>query len=205
VDRYLERFAERCAPEGVTCQVLRKVGLPSEQILTEAEDFDLTLLGQQTYFHFATQESPDETLDAVLRQSRRPVVAVPLKLPRSQTVVVAYDASPAAIRALEAYQRTAPLVGQTVYVVSVARNAGEAVRPAEEGARFLRFLGFRAEARPLPASGPTVELLLEQVRELGAGMLVLGAHGHSSIREAFFGSTTQTVLEKSEVVLFLHH
>jgi nucleotide-binding universal stress UspA family protein len=204
VDHLLERFAERCAGAGAAGQTLRKVGLPWEEILWEAEDYDLTVMGKQTYFQLETQEYPDPTFDLVLRNSRRPVVAVPLKLPTSAAVVVAYNAAPAAVRALEALQRCELLVDQSIHVVSVARREAEAARHAEEAATFLRFYGLHAQPRPLATTRAVAEVLLEQVRELDAGLVVLGAYGSSSFQEAFRGSKTQAVLEQAEVVLFLH-
>jgi nucleotide-binding universal stress UspA family protein len=206
VATFLERFTARCTAAGVPSRVVKAVGAPAEQILSLGEDAGLLLLGQQTFFHFETQASADRTLEAVLHRSHRPVVAVPQALPDNRAVVVAYDAQPPAVRALEAFQKSGWYEGQTVYVVSVAGDAPSAARQGEEGARFLRFAGMAAEARPLCASGPPAMSLLDQVRERGAGMLVLGAYGRSRFAETLFGSTTRSILKKSEnVLLFLHH
>jgi nucleotide-binding universal stress UspA family protein len=202
---FLERFTQRCAAAQLPCQALQEVGLPSERLLSEAEDHDLTLVGQRSYFHFATQTRPDETLGVVLRQCRRPVVAVPTKLPESRTAVVAFDGRPASSRALEAFRKAVPEHWETVRVVSVDRRPEVARRHAEEGARFLRFYDIPAEARPLPASRPTAELLLDQVRDLGAGMLVLGAFEQRDRGKSLSGATTRAVLEKVNALLFLHH
>jgi nucleotide-binding universal stress UspA family protein len=206
VGTFLERFTARCAEAGVSARIMKDIGVPAELILSFGEDADLLLLGQRTFFHFETQAPADRTLEAVLHRSHRPVVAVPAALPDNRAVVVAYDAQPPAVRALEAFQKSGWYEGQTVYVVSVAGDAPSAARQAEEGARFLRFAGMTAEARPLCASGPPAMPLLDQVRELGAGMLVLGAYGRSRIAETLFGSTTRSMLKKSEnALLFLHH
>jgi nucleotide-binding universal stress UspA family protein len=206
VASFLERFTRRCADASVTCRSVEHVGLPSERILFEAEDHDLTLLGQRTYFHFETQQEADETLTAVLQASRRPVVAVPQKLPASRSAVVAYDGSPPAVRALEAFQKARLEEWHTVRVLSVADDLAEATRHAEEAARFLRFYTLPAEARPLPASRDPVELLLEQVRDLHAGMLVMGAFGQAKLVTWWTGSTTQTVLkEERDLLIFFHH
>ena len=105
----------------------REVGLPSAEILAEEGKFDLTLLGKRTYFHFETQADEDETLEVVLRRSHHPVVAVPMKLPAPAPVVVAYDASPAAGRALAAFPGSGLYEGQAVHVVSVARGYARTV------------------------------------------------------------------------------
>jgi nucleotide-binding universal stress UspA family protein len=202
---FLERFTKRCTEAGVTCQALEKVGLPSERILVEANAFELIFLGQRTYFHFETQTDPDETLRVVLRKGSRPVVAVGEKLPESRSVLVAYDGSPPAIRALEAFQRAGLDQWEAVQVVSVARDRAKAARQAEEAVRLLRSYNLPAEARSLVSSRPVAELLLQQIRDLKPGLLVMGAFGRSQFAQSLFGSTTQAVLEKADTLLFLHH
>src|SRR5262245_29244798 len=134
---FLEQFTRNCGEAGVTSRTLEEVGLPSERLLFVGEDFDLTILGQLTYFHFETQTKADEPLRVVLHESRRPVVAVCPKLPASLAVLIAYDASPGAVRALEAFQKTGLERWQPVRVVSADRDPAEATRRAEEAARFL--------------------------------------------------------------------
>jgi nucleotide-binding universal stress UspA family protein len=50
VEQFLERFTLRCTEAGVPSKLLEDIGLPWEQILVEAQRYDLILLGQQTYF-----------------------------------------------------------------------------------------------------------------------------------------------------------
>jgi nucleotide-binding universal stress UspA family protein len=49
------------------------------------------------------------------------------------------------------------------------------------------------------------EVILDQVRQYQARLLVLGAYGQSTLREFFLGSVTRTVLQHSHVPLFLYH
>jgi nucleotide-binding universal stress UspA family protein len=206
IARVLRRFTDRCAEAEVPFRVLQQEGIPSQAIVFEAEDYDLTLLGQRTYFDPESQTDPDETLEVVLRNSRRPVVAVCERPPHSRSVVVASDASPPAVRALEAFQKSELEQWQTVRVVSVAGDEATAARHAEEGARFLKAYNIPAEAQPLSASRPTAELLMKEVQELEAGMLVMGAFGRSAFTESFLSSTTLSILEKErDTLLFLHH
>jgi len=53
-------------------------------IFLEAQHYDLIMLGQQTFFHFETQDTSDDTLSVVVKQSPCPVVAVPATLPRGR-------------------------------------------------------------------------------------------------------------------------
>src|SRR5215831_8054180 len=104
VEQLLQDCVQRCTEAGVMCRILQDTGLPSEHILLEAQQYDLIMLGLHTFFHFETQQQPDTTLDTVLRQSPRPIVAVPATLPAGRVVVVAYDGSPHAVRALQMFQ-----------------------------------------------------------------------------------------------------
>lgn len=52
--------------------------------------------------------------------------------------------------------------------------------------------------------GQTAQAILEEAKEVGADLIVLGAHGHTSFKEKLLGSTTEQVLQTSTVpVLFV--
>jgi nucleotide-binding universal stress UspA family protein len=205
VEQFLERFALRCSEAGVPFKLLEDVGLPWEQILVEAQRYDLILLGQQTYFHFETQQSPCETLHKVLKNSPRPVVTAPERPSSGSAVLVAYDSSLQAARALQAFQASGLHEGQKLHIVSVAENHVEAARHAGRAAEFLRFHEIHAHVHPLCSSAPPAEAILDQVRRLNASLLVMGAYGQPTLREFFLGSATRTVLKESQVPLFLYH
>lgn len=205
VEEFRAAFVGQCAAAGVRCQVLEDTGLPAEQIILEAQRYDLILLGQQTYFHFETERSPDDTLRRVLRSSPRPVVSVPEKLPEGRAVVVAYDSSLQAARTLQVFQAVGWTGAAEVHVVSVAAEAEVAQQHAERGHAFLRHHDVPAEAHALVSAEPPARVILEQVRQRNAGLLVMGAYGHSALREFFFGSVTQAMLRECPVPLFLYH
>lgn len=56
--------------------------------------------------------------------------------------------------------------------------------------------------KPQEASG---QQILEWVRRTESGLLVMGAHGHSRLRELLLGSTTHTILDASEIPVLLEH
>jgi nucleotide-binding universal stress UspA family protein len=206
VDRFLERFTLRCSDAGVACKLLEDVGLPADQIVLEAQRYDLILLGRRTFFRFETGEGPDQTLHDVLKISPRPVVAVPNSaLRQGRTVVVAYDGSLQAARALQAFQATNLHEAQTVHVVCVGSRHMEAAQQADRAADFLRLHEIESQVHPLVASVSPGQVLLEKVRELDATLVVMGAYGQPTWREFCFGSVTRTLLKLSPVPLFLYH
>jgi RNA recognition motif len=119
VEQFLEGFSQRCAEAGGTYHILQDTGLPAAHILLEAQHYDLIMLGQHTFFHFETQDTPDDTLSVVVKQNPCPVVAVPATLPEGRAVVVAYDGSAHATRALHMCQALRLDSAYDVHVVCV--------------------------------------------------------------------------------------
>lgn len=205
VKRALQAFSSRCAEAGVTSGTLEAIGLPAEQIMLEAQRYDLILLGQRTYFHFETQIEPDETLRNVVKHSPRPVVAVPEKPREGTTVIVAYDGSLQAARTLQAFQGVGLNGLQNVHIVCVHPDQNEASRHSDRAVEYLRFHDIAAQSHVIATSDAPARTILECVDALNGGLLVMGAYGQSTLKEFIFGSVTQSVLKESAVPVFLYH
>ena len=205
VEQYLEQFALRCAEAGVSCKLLEDVGLPGEQIMREAQRYDVILLGRESHFHFETQTTADETLASVAKHSPRPVVAVPDDPAEGTSVVVAYDGGLQAARALQAFQGIGWDGSQQVHVVCVHDDRLEAARCADRAVEFLASHAIKAYPHPIATATPPAEVILDQAEMFGAGLVVMGAYGRSSLKEFFFGSVTRALLQESPAPLFLYH
>ncbi len=83
-----------------------------------------------------------------------------------------------------------------------AQLAADHRQRLEEIAEQLRQGGLTVTTMVRP--GEAAQTVLETAKEIGADLLVLGAHGHTSFREKLLGSTTEQVLQASPVpVLFV--
>lgn len=205
VEQLLEQFSLRCSEAGVASKVIEGVGVPHEQIAREAQRYDIILLGQQTYFHFATQEGPCETLKTLVKDSPRPVVTVPEKLSGGKAILVAYDGSIQAARALQAFQAVAYHRLAPVHVLTVAADHVEACRHLDRAREYLAFHDVNCTPHPMVTSASVAHTLLQQIGPLDIGLVVMGAYGQPTLREFFLGSVTHTLLKECPVPLFLYH
>jgi nucleotide-binding universal stress UspA family protein len=205
VEQLLEKFSLRCVEAGVSSKVLEDVGVPYEQVVKEAERYDLIVLGKQTHFHFATQRNPCETLERLLKTMPRPVVAVPEQLTGGSAIVVAFDGSLQANRALQAFESSGLAKDQQVHVVTVGADHLKAARQADHAAEFLRFHDIAVTPHHLPVGESEATTILDKARELQAGLIVMGCYGRSAFREFFFGSVTCDAVNRSPLPLFLYH
>jgi len=201
----LDQFSERCHQHRVHGKTLNETGTPYVQLLEEAQRCDIIVLGQKTHFDYGWKDQADETLGRVLKDSPRPVVAVPQAAVNGQAVVVAYDGSLQASRALYAFEASGLARSRTVYVVSVAPIHAEATRHANRAVEFLRNHDIKAVDVALETHDKPGEIILNEVRRRDTGLLVMGAYGQPTLREFFIGSVTRVILEKSPVAVFCYH
>jgi nucleotide-binding universal stress UspA family protein len=114
---------------------------------------------------------------------------------RAQNVVVGYDGSEAAKRALD---RAADLVngyGSTLAVVSVVGRDGAAGGAAAEARE--RLLARHVSARYLEPRGDAAELLLDTATDLGADLLVVGRRDHNALQRLVLGSVSTKILHRA--------
>ena len=66
--------------------------------------------------------------------------------------------------------------------------------------------GVKAEVSVLARSLPRVsDVLARHVTDVDAGLMVMGAYGHSRFREAILGGATRNMLEKATVPVLMAH
>lgn len=206
VSGILERFALRCSDEQVAFKLLEDVGYPDAEIFRESERYDLIMLGTQTYFHADTKSGPCRTLESVLRNAPRPVTAVPKVLPGGGDILIAYDGSLQAARTLQMFVASGLAAVGDVQVLHVgSKKSIASAKLVDRAIEFLGFHGVQAQPLKITTSEATAKVLVDVAAEQSAGLLVMGAFGRSRIREFFIGSVTCSVLQTTQVPVFLYH
>ena len=209
VDQVLEQFTLKCSEERVSCKLLEDVGCPCEQIMLEAQRYDLIVLGQKSFFQFETSSRECDTLDKLLHATPRPVVVVPHHCRddwEGSGVLIAYDGSLQATRALQAFVASELNALGDVHVLSFQKTCQlEASKVADRAVEFLRFHDILAEPHTTTTPSCASEAILDAAKQISAGLIVMGSYGRNSLVEFFLGSVTRNVLQKTEVPLFLYH
>lgn len=207
VEGFLDHFSKRCVSAGVSCKLLEEFGPPREGLLLEAQRYDLLLLGNRDRptSTSETAEPPGRTLHAILKDAPRPVVAVPEDPRRGDSVLIGYDGSLQAARALYAFWAAGIGHSQKIRIVSIAREHTEAAKCAERAVEFLAFHDIRAESTPIASTAHPAEVLLDAERRFEASLVVMGAYGKPTLKEFFVGSVTRRILKEAGAPLFLHH
>jgi nucleotide-binding universal stress UspA family protein len=205
-EQVLAQFQARCQEKGVATRRLELRGRPAVKILEEMMDHDLTLIGRRVNFLFETKVDDAETRDNILHRARKPVIVVPEEPARAgHDVLVAFDGSSAAKRAVRSFAECGLAQGRTVHVASMDDDGEQAWEMATRGVELFKELSISAKPRSLVSALPVADAILDLRRKLGAGLLVTGAYTRSRLSELIWGSVTRNLIEKTPVPLFLHH
>lgn len=138
--------------------------------------------------------------------ARSPVLAVPngLKsLDVGGTAVVAWNGSSESAHAL---RFAMPMLhkASAVHIVTVGEDDGRA-QPSEASAYLSRH-GVSATLHEIAREGrPVGEALLAAASGVDGDYLVMGAYGHTRLREYVLGGVTRTVLVESQMPVLLAH
>lgn len=139
----------------------------------------------------------------------RPVLLLPgskgAPKPNFDHIVVGWDGGRAAARALA---DALPICARAASVKVVTITGDKALdSELQDGLkRHLRAHSIEAELIERPAAGADAgSALLEFCRSSGAGLLVMGAYGHSQLREFILGGATRTVVAEADLPVLMAH
>lgn len=142
--------------------------------------------------------APSGLAESLVLSSGRPIILFPPNQTASRVrrSLVAWNATRESIRAVA---DALPLLARaTVEVLIVDHERQRARHGQEPGADIARHLarhGAQVEVQRRSSGGKDVgQLLLSQAAAFRADLLVMGAYGHSTLREWIFGGVTRTVL-----------
>lgn len=154
-------------------------------------------------------------LDQVVLGAGRPVLLLPDRLLSMsepvfdfQRIVVGWNASRESARAI---QDALPFLHRadtvTVVTVTFETEAGESPESMSLLLQYLDAHGIAAQTEVIGhgQSGNSGEILLETAAAKNAGLLVMGAYGHSRWREIVLGGSTRHVLKHAQLPVLMSH
>jgi nucleotide-binding universal stress UspA family protein len=185
---------------------LRLTDAPEPALLAAGAGHDVIVLGRDSTL--GLEQNPDglaPVIEALLHDGARPLVVVPpLPMPESDKVLLAYDGSIPAMRAVQLFALLGLTEGMRVRVLSIAQDRAKAEAMAAVPAGYLRSHGFDVDAVGVEGSHP-VDAILAEATAMPARLLVMGAYEHSGLRTLFTGSATRKLLSAAPCPVFVAH
>ncbi len=195
----LSVFQQVCEEAGVAFTMEQVAGLVPRTILEKSELTDLIILGRSGEHSEWLEGLLGSTTQAVVRRSTRPVLVTGLATPGRERFLAAYDGSPHAKKALQVAVQVCSTWRAPLEVLTVGGSKAGAL--LEEARAYLdpHDIAVNYVAR----EGDPSETIVEHACECKADLLIMGAYGHTKVRELVVGSTTAYAMNRAACPLLL--
>ena len=141
-------------------------------------------------------------LERIARSSTWPVLVAARAFRPIRKVLIAYDGGASVMKAVDHLARLPLFAGLDIRLLTVGTDNAETRRRARTGARrHCRRAGIRWRRTSFPARSRQV--ITETVERDAIDLLVMGAYGHSRIRNLIIGSTTTEMIRSCKIPVLL--
>jgi len=198
----LEGHAAAVREAGLEVETRLETGIVSRIICDAAATHDAIVAGRRGEHATWGGLLLGSTLEEVVRGCAKPVLVTPREAAPLTRILAAYDGSRTANRALGLAATFAAGLDLPLVVVAVGSDAQEGRATLAEAESYLE--PHRLRTKAVLEGGSPVDGILQVCRREGCDLIVMGAYGHSRVRELFVGSTTDGIVRKAEVPVLLY-
>ncbi|MCQ8781500.1 universal stress protein [Mangrovibrevibacter kandeliae] len=198
----LEQAQAKLRGEGIDNIVYRlRHGDVVETVIEAEETTDFVVIGKRGEAADFASAHLGSNLERVVRGSSKPILVASRAFQPITTFLVAFDGGTSCMKAIDFIAGTELLKGASGQLLMVGNPSSGAEAKLWEADRTLRDLGFEIKSGIVP--GDPDEVIAERVESDGVDLVVMGAYGHSRIRQLIIGSTTTEMIRSCKVPVLL--
>jgi nucleotide-binding universal stress UspA family protein len=198
----LETHAATVRAAGLECTTRLETGVVSRVICEAAAAHDAIVVGRRGEHAVWSGFLLGSTVEEVVRGCAKPVLVTPAQAQPVTRILAAYDGSRTANRALGLAATLAAGLDLPLVVVCVSSDEREGRATLGEAEAYLEPHKLRTKA--VLESGAPVDGILQVAQRESCDLIIMGAFGHSRVRELFVGSTTDGILRVAELPVLLY-
>ncbi|VAX25030.1 hypothetical protein MNBD_IGNAVI01-2603 [hydrothermal vent metagenome] len=195
------KFINICNKMGVKYTFIEECCMPSSRIAAKANFYDLVVTGLKSEFRFDKKEYSSYFLKRILNNSITPVLAVPKFFKPIKNVLIAFDGSNSASRALQRFAHLANLNGQNIKLFMSTSGGDVKEEYIYEARDYLAAYG--AKNILLEWTVKPIHVALKDFYNFSPDLIVIGLHSKKFIVDYFIGSVTEQLIERDEIPLFI--
>ena len=176
-------------------------GAPADVICEHERTADLVIMGASGDFTEDQSKIIGENLEAVTRQTFKPLLIVAKAFRPIKSILAAYDGGQLANKGIALAGYFARRLDIPVTVLTASTNEEEASSLLHEAQKYLNY--YNIEFKLLHLDGQAETIIHDYANANDMDLIFMGAYGRSRIREAILGSTTQTVIQNAQMPVLL--
>lgn len=172
-----------------------------EAVREVEQDFRVVAIGKRGEGADFASGHLGSNLERIVREVKRPVFIASREFRPITKVLVAYDGSASAKAAIERIAESPVFEGLAITLLYAAPDNEASRNRLAEASDRLRNAGLEVQSRVI--EGEPEKVLEKLVSDEGLDLLVMGARGHSRIRNLFIGSTTMAMIQTVKIPVLL--
>jgi len=198
----LEFAKSRVQEAGVKAPICRQRHGDLVDTLIEIEkDIRLLVMGKQGSVGDSVGDHVGNNLERVVRTMHRPILVTPPTFNAPHNIMIAFDGSETTRKGVEMVANSALFKGLPSHVVMVNNDSKDVSEHLDWAKVTLETAGFIVATHEV--SGEVKQALCDFRDEHHIGLVVMGAYGHSTIRQFLVGSTTTKMMQHTTDVPLL--
>ncbi len=203
-DAALNQVEGKCAQAKVPFSREIREGIVSREIIKSADECDLIAMGKMGAHAEWRDVFLGTNVEFVVRQTHKPVLITLQEYKSFRKMLVAYDGSSFADKALRSGAEIAQAMKLPITVVCVADKKEDAAQTLTQAKSFLEAYKLAVDVVAKGGSdhaGGILEVCNDEDNKFD--ILVMGAYGHSRLQEMILGSTTVRVMRSTTCSILL--
>jgi nucleotide-binding universal stress UspA family protein len=193
----------KAANAGLAARAVELEGEPVDVMSGLLQTHDVVVVGRHGSFHEVDDRNSTLVM-GLLKHGPRPVWLAPENASAKGPILIAYDGSTPSARAMHLFTLMGLAAMGKVVVMTIGETLSEARKTAARGVDFLSAHGVAAETLAISAEDPSAAII-DAVAAHHPSLLVMGAYGHTGLKQWFFGSTTAKLIDNCAAPVFIHH
>ncbi len=199
----LEAARERVKNDGVAnAGCMQRHGDLVDCIAEQQSDMRVLVMGKQGAGETHPGRQVGTHLESVIRTLHRPILVSTGTFKAPERVLFAFDGSQTSRKGIERLVSSPLLTGLQIDILLVGADTVEHKEQVKWAASTLTAAGFRVPGTAIRA-GEVDEVIQHYCQHEKIDLLVMGAYGHSRIRQFLVGSTTTSMITKSTIPLLI--
>jgi nucleotide-binding universal stress UspA family protein len=201
VEYLMHTLKDKCEKQNVKFSFEDEIGMPSSRITNLSNYYDLIITGLKSDFGLVKKNFGISFLQKILEGSAIPVLAVPNYFRNIHNIIIAYDASLTAARALQRFVHIANFADQNIIIVTSSKDSAWAEDNVKRAKDYL--LSYGAQNVATDYTQMEIIKVLQSSYYDFADLIVMGSHSQNIVKDIFIGSVTQKFITDAKKPLFI--
>jgi nucleotide-binding universal stress UspA family protein len=200
----LQNASETLKAEGLEdFTVTNKTGFLVDCFQEFEENSDLIVLGKRGEAAEFASAHLGANVERIVRSTKKPCLVTPREYRPIERVLVAYDGSLTGKKTLKFLVNSPCFHNLEIHLLKVTKHEtyARAENRVNEARQILESAGFQITSNI--REGEAEEVINKYITEQNISLLLMGAYGHSRIRNLVIGSTTVQLLRSSNIPVLL--